>query len=423
MRILVYGLNYAPEPVGTGKYTAEMAAWLARRGHYVEAIAAPPHYPQWRLQDSYRGHRFVVEELNGVRVYRAPLYVPPDGQVNTTRRILLETTYSLAAARWWLPRFIAWRSYDVVIAVCPPLQVGVYPWLYGRVRGVPWIFHIQDLQVDAAVRLGMMQAGPLERVLYQAENFLLSRATRVSTITEPMMRRVAAKGAPPERIWFFPNWADTEFVRPLPRLNPVRAVLGVEPEDVLVLYSGNMGEKQGLGLILDVASGLQDHKEIKFVLAGAGAARRRLEEIARSRSLANLTFHDLFPWEEMPQVLAAGDIHLVVQRRESADLVMPSKLTNILAAGRASVATADPGTALYEVLTGREAGLVVPPGDVAALTEAIRSLAGDQAKREMMGRKARRYAEQYLAKDAVLGRFEEQLIHLISAHRAAQKRG
>ena len=181
----------------------------------------------------------------------------------------------------------------------------------------------------------------------------------------------------------------------------------------MVLYAGNIGEKQGLDLVLEAADRLRTRAEIKFAMVGTGAARARLEQVAKRRGLENLRFLPVQPLERLPLMLAAGDIHLIVQRREAADLVMPSKLTNILAAGRPGVATAEPGTALHDVLNEYDCGITTTPGDAEALTEAIVTLAGDERTRERLGQNARGYAEAHLDKDTILSGFEEKLRELV----------
>ena len=408
LNILIYGLNYAPEPTGIGKYSGEMAAWLAAQGHAVEVICGLPHYPQWQLDPAYADGRSRVETRDGVTVRRAAHFVPSADALTAGARIRLETGFTLSAARYWLPRFFSRRP-DVVIAVMPPMQIGVWPLLFGWLRRVPWVLHVQDLQVDAALRLNMLKGGVLGKLLYRIEGFLLRHATRVSTITESMRARIVAKGTPAARTWLFPNWADIAAIRPGPRDNAFRRALGVADDTVVVLYAGNMGEKQGLEAVLQVADACRDDSRLLFLMVGAGGARTRLERRAAELALPNLRFMPLQPLEALGEMLAAGDIHLVVQRRDAADLVMPSKLTNILAAGRACVATADAGTALHEVVHGYDTGEVAPPGDDAALTAAVRRLADDRARREACGLRARDYAEQFLDKQRILSIFENQL--------------
>jgi colanic acid biosynthesis glycosyl transferase WcaI len=249
----------------------------------------------------------------------------------------------------------------------------------------------------------------VRRFLYRAEYFLLRRADRVSTISEKMMQRLSDKGVPDDHSWLFPNWADTDFVQPLARDNEVRRELGATSEQVLVLYAGNMGEKQGLELILDAADRLRKRAKIQFAIVGGGPARKKLERAARQQKLHNVRFLPVQPLERLPLMLAAADIHLVIQRREVADLVMPSKLTNILAAGRPSVATVDPGTAISEILNGYGCGITVLPESAKELASGIVTLAEDARMREQLGRNARRYAESYLKKDKILIAFENRL--------------
>lgn len=413
MNILGYSLNYAPESTGTGKYTGEMATWLACCDHGIEVICGLPHYPQWQLDPAYSNRRSCMESIHGVHVERASHFVPARDSLGAKARIRLETSFTLSAARYWLPRLVRQRKPDVVIAVMPPMQIGLWPLLYHWLRRVPWVLHVQDLQVDAAVRLNMLKRGWLVRWLYWGEGFLLRHATRVSTITEAMRARIIAKGVPAERVWLCPNWADIAGIRPGPRDNAFRRSLGMGAGELLVLYAGNMGEKQGLETVLEAAAACRSDGRIQFVMVGDGAAKPRLERQAEALGLTNLRFLPLQPLEKLNDMLAAGDIHLVVQKREAADLVMPSKLTNILAAGRACVATAEAGTALHEVVAGHDTGLVVPPGHAEALAQAIRVLADDVARRERCGLHARAYAEQYLDKDRILSEFASQLASLV----------
>jgi Glycosyltransferase len=409
MKILIYGLNYAPEPTGIGKYTGEMAEWLAAQGHEVEVICGLPHYPQWQVETGYEHFRFRSETRSGVQVHRVKHYVPTANRLSAKARILLETSFTVNASRFWLPRLFWWSRPDVVIAIMPPMQIGVWPLLFSWFRGVPWVLHVQDLQVDAALRLGMLPGGRFGKLLYRIETFLLRHATRVSSITDAMCQRIIAKGAKPERVWLFPNWADIDAVQPGPRENEFREQLGIAPETVLVLYAGNMGAKQGLEIILEAARLCADTPNVQFLMAGAGGVRERLQKQATEMGLRNLRFVPVQPVEKLSEMLAAGDIHLVVQRREAADLVMPSKLTNIFAAGRSCVATAEPGTALYQAMADADAGLITVPEDATALAEAILVLAGDSQRREICGSNARIYAESRLDKKKLVSAFVNQL--------------
>lgn len=422
-RILLYGVNFAPETMGIGRYSGELAAWLAARGHEVDAIVAPPHYPAWKTTPGPRGRRFWEERRDGVRVWRAPLYVPPPRRAGAVGRILLESSFAATALRWWAPLFAEAR-HDVVIAVTPPLQMALYPWLHRLHNGVPFVVHVQDLQVDAAAGLGFFGEGsPLIAGLRRAERALFAAASRVTTISERMRGRIADKGIPEERIGIVRNWCDLERVRPAPRDNALRRRLVGEGDRVLVLYAGSMGEKQGLDDVLAAAERTRSERRLRFVLCGDGVARERLAAQAQARRLDNVTFVEPVAEEELSHLLAAGDIHLVVQKRAVADLVMPSKLGNILAAGRPVLATADADSALGDAIGASGGGRLVPAADPSALADGILALAVDEPLRARLGRAGRSWAERTLDKETILRRFEGELLALAQPAARASARG
>ena len=412
LAVLVVSQNYAPEPTGSGKYSGEMAAWLAQRGHHVQVIAAVPHYPRWRVRDDAMGNRYSSRTEASVCVQRAPVWLLRSGRVTTLSRIGLETSFNVLATRWWLPRLVQRGRPDIVVVVCPPTQVVLWPLLFGNLRRVPVLVHYQDLQVDAAVNLGMISSERAKRLLLRAESWLMRRASHVTTISRAMLSRVRAKGVATERSSLFPNWSDLERVQPQQPSQALRHRLGAGRDDVLFTYAGNIGEKQGLEVLLRAAAQLTRHPRVRVAIVGAGANRTRLEDLAGKVGATNVRFHDLFATAELGMLLAAADVHLIIQRREAADIVMPSKLTNILASGRPCIVTADEGTELAHVLHTADSGVLVPPGDSSALAQAMVVLSVDATRRTQLGVRARQYAEQHLDHSAVLTRFEGLLLAL-----------
>jgi colanic acid biosynthesis glycosyl transferase WcaI len=411
MKVLFHSLNYAPEVTGIGKYNGEMGEWFAKRGHEVRVVAAPPYYPAWEVGKGYSSLAYRREQVAGVDVWRCPLWVPkrPSG----AKRLLHLASFAASSFPVML-RQIPWRP-DVVVVTEPPLACVPQARLLARLSNAKTWLHILDFEVDAALQLGMLRGLEASRYLYGIERLMMRGLDRVSSISEKMCRRVINKGIPEEQVYFFPNWADSQFDRPALREDQVRQEFGAGPNDVLVMHAGNMGEKQGLEVVLAAAEQLRERREIKFAMVGAGAAKERLQLAAEERGLDNLRFFPLQPANRLPLMLAAGDIHLVVQRREAADLVMPSKLTNILAAGRASIATVDPDTAVYDVLNGHDCGVTPAPESATELAASIVTLARDAELRERLGRNAQQYAESFLKMDRILSRFEAELEQLTGA--------
>ncbi len=408
LRLLIHGINYAPEFVGIGRYTGELGAWLRSRGHAVTVLTGPPYYPEWRVPAAYRHPAWRREWLDGVEVLRAPLYAP--ARVTGKGRVLHELAFGAGCLGWW-PALWA-RSWDAVLAVCPLLQSGLMPALLARRQKIPFIFHVQDLQLDAARDLAILRQPVLLGIMEQLERFLFTRAQAVTTISRAMAARIQEKGVPRARLHFLPNWADLENITPGPRQNPLRRELGLDAE-IVVLYAGNMGEKQGLEVILDAAVLTREHPNIRYLCAGAGAARERLMAQARRLALDTVRFLPLQGRDRFPLLLAAADIHLVVQKHRASDLVMPSKLGNILAAGRPFIATARPDTELGRVTLESQSGVLVPPEDAGALAQAIVDLARGKEARKKMGIEARNYAEACLGRDRIMAEWESLLYALV----------
>ena len=409
MRILVVSLNYSPEPTATGKYTGEMAAWLAEKGHEVTAIAAYPHYPQWDVFPGYKNKGFLVENLDGVKVNRVPCYIPKLERVTGKTRILMELSFTFLSLFYWLSIFFSRRRYSVVIAICPPMQTALFSLIYSKLRQVPFVFHVQDFQVDMAFRLGILKPRLFNRMLYKLESFLIRRASYLSTITRAMCDRAQKKGVDENKLIFFPNWADIDHIKPELRYNDFREGLGYDDADFVVLYSGGMGNKQGLEIIIDVAEKTCHLENVKYLIVGDGGAKSKLTNLAKERDIINMQFLPLQPFDKLPSLLALSDINLIVQRAEAADFVMPSKLSNILSAGRAVIATAGEETGLGSVIVKNRLGLITSPGDVSALAKAIESLMNDRRAVEAMGLAARAYAEKFLNKETILSQFERSL--------------
>jgi colanic acid biosynthesis glycosyl transferase WcaI len=432
LRILIYGLNFSPELTGIGKYTGELAEWLAAQGHEVRVVTAPPYYPQWFVAEGYANwwsKEQGAEEGGSLVVYRCPLWVPakPSG----LKRVLHLASFALSSFPIML-RQIFWRP-DVVWVVEPPLFCAPQAWLVARLSGGKAWLHIQDYEVDAAFDMGLLRGAVLRRLVVACERWLMRGFDRVSTISQRMMDRALAKGVAVERVVLFPNWVDLAMIRTeISGLSGYRAELGIAGDAVVALYSGNMGGKQGLEILAQAAkidancrSGFNPTKpaearpteagstpSIMFVFCGNGAGRDEL--VAQCTGLPNVRFMDLQPLERLGELLALADIHLLPQRADAADLVMPSKLTGMLASGRPVVATAHANTELANVVAG--CGLVVQPEQPQAFADAINTLAQDAALRARLGAAGRAYAEANLDRDALLGRFETELVKLRAEH-------
>jgi colanic acid biosynthesis glycosyl transferase WcaI len=410
MRILIVGINYAPELTGIGKYTTEAAEWLAARGHEVRVICAPPYYPYWRVQKPYSSWAYSHETIAGAGVFRCPVWVPqrPTG----FKRIIHLGSFALSSIPACIFQLF-WKP-DIVIAIEPPL-FGAAVALFGAkvMRAKSWL-HIQDFELDAAMGLGMIP-GWLARGMGIFERWFMGKFDRVSTISNAMMERIRQKGVSSDKVGLFPNWVDCGALRPLERGDSMRAEWGIPNDTKVVLYAGNIGKKQGLELLFPVAQAfLAKRPDVLFIIVGEGAAKVDLERVVFEKGLTNIIFKPLQPIEKLGALLATADVHLVLQLQGAADLVMPSKLTGILAAGGAVLATAEEATELYKVVTQNEVGRVVQPGSSEGVEMGIEAMLDDLTLLQRCQHNARKFAETNLHKESILWDFERELSRVVA---------
>jgi len=254
MKILVYGINYSPELTGIGKYTGEMVEWMARQGHDVRVITAPPYYPEWKVGERYSAWLYRREE-GAATVWRCPLYVPK--QPSTLKRLVhlgsfaLSSFFPLLAQRRWKP--------DRIIGVVPTLFCTPGMRLLAKLSGARTLLHIQDYEVDAMLGLGMAgngKGGKVAKLASAFERSGLLGVDNVSTISRSMMNKAREKGVAEERVIFFPNWSEVARFRDVSEseVAQLRASLGLPDDKRIILYSGNIGEKQGLESVIEAGS-------------------------------------------------------------------------------------------------------------------------------------------------------------------------
>lgn len=407
MRILVVGINFYPELTGTGKYTADMVEALVEAGHSVKVITAPPYYPAWKFGEGYDGRSYVTENWAGAEIHRVPVWIPK--KLSGLKRLLHLASFSLATIPALFQQW-NWRP-QLVWMVEPPLMCAPNVLLFAWMRRTKTWLHIQDYEVDAAFELGMLKGRRLRAFVESVERFFLRRFDRVSTISTKMMDLARKKQVREGQLVYFPNWVDLSSIQPRSSLTKYRQQLGIAQDAIVALYSGNMGAKQGLEILADAARLLEGRSNVVFLFCGNGAGREDLER--RSAGLQHVKFIDLQPLSDLGELLATADIHLLPQRADAADLVMPSKLTGMLASGRPVVATAREETELGKVV--KTCGLIVLPENPEAFANAINELAISPSERERLGGIAREFAETNIDRDAVLGRFNSDIAKCVQA--------
>ena len=402
MTIYVWGINFYPELIGIGVYNTEMCEYLRDTGHKITVFTGFPYYPGWSVEKEYRSKLFTTENYQGIKIRRFYLYVPR--RITSKTRILHELSFMLSS----FLNLLFSRKADIIITISPPLGLGLISCIISKIKRIPFIFHIQDLQPDAAVKLGMIKNKKLINILYRIERFIYKKACLVSVIGSGMEERVISKGFTKEKVTLFPNWVDTDFIRPLPRQNRFRKKFKLD-DRFIVLYAGNIGVKQGLETVLSTASLISDIKEILFLIVGNGARKEFLLKEARKLNLTNVRFLSPQPKEILSEMLSAADISLVIQQAAVSDFALPSKTLGILASGTAMVASASGESELSKVAREANCAIVVEPENPEQLKNAIFELYNSKDKRETLGKNGREYVCAHLSKNRILSEFEKKL--------------
>ena len=399
MRVIVWGINYAPEFAGIAPHNVALCEFLDAEGHDVEMVTTFAYYPTWRKSAEDCGRLYRTDVLSGIPVHRCWHFVP--ARVSALKRILHEASFVLTSALCAL--FLG--APDVYVVVSPPLLLGMAAWLVGKLKRAPFLFHVQDMQPDAAVGLGMLKANWFTRALYGLESFAYRKAARVSGITPGMLESFRKKGVPEWKLIYFPNTIELLNDTSLPERGAFRRRHGFASDDFLAVYSGNLGVKQGLDILLETAPLLSDPR-IRLVICGDGAQRATLAARVGEMKLTNLR---LVPFEEdYRALLIDADICFITQQVGSGNSFFPSKLLRLLAEARPIVAVSAPESELAIALRQGGFGVNVPPGRPEELAALLDSLAKDPERLWIYGASGRRYVEQF-EKSRVMRGFAQEL--------------
>lgn len=388
MRVIVWGINYAPEFTGIAPHSVALCEFLRTLNHDVEMVTSFPYYPTWQKRPEDRGQLYRTDLINGVPVHRCWHFVPT--RVSALKRILHEGSFVLMSTL----RALTLPRPDAYVVVSPPLLLGVAAWLVGKIKDAPFVFHVQDMQPDAAVGLGMLKGNRLTRALYALESFAYRHAARVSGITQGMLKSFRGKGVPEHKLVYFPNAIDLRDADLAPGRGEFRHRHGFVAEEFLAIYAGNLGVKQGLDVLLETAPLLRDPR-IRIVICGDGAQRESLTQRVRELKLPNVSMLPLQAGRDYRALLVDADVCFITQQAGAGNSFFPSKLLGLLAESKTVVTVAAPECELALSLAEGKFGENVPPARARELADLLEALAGDPRRLAEYGAAGRRYVEQF----------------------------
>ncbi len=381
MRVCFFNRSYWPDLGATGQLLTELAEDLA--AHHQCEVTVVTGYPVRSAA------QLPSEEVrNGVRIVRAA------GSTLDPRRFAGRATNYMTYFASACAAALRLSRMDVVVAMTDPPIIGLAGLLAARRSGARFVYLCEDVFPEVAELLEDFHSGLVNGALNQVNRFLLRHADAIIALGRTMRRRLVEKGADASKVTIIDNWADCRALLPGGKDNPFSRSHGLHDRFV-VMHAGNIGLSQTLDIMLDAAERLRGEPEIRFVMIGDGARRGALEGRAREKGLDNVLFLPYQPRDEMTWSYATADVFLVSLKPGLAGYIVPSKVYSILAAGRPYVAAVEETCEVVELTRTHQCGIVVRPGDGAALAARVVELHRDGGLRKMLGEHAREAALEY----------------------------
>jgi glycosyltransferase involved in cell wall biosynthesis len=395
MRILFITQFFHPEPSLKGM---PFALELMKLGHEVEVLTGFPNYPSGTIYPGYKIRIMQRETLDGVSIIRVPLY--PSHDHSALKRIANYVSFALSAA---IIGPLTVKKPDVIYVYHPPPTVALPAIIIGLMRRAPFLYDIQDLWPDTLLATGMVRSSRILAMVGSLCRYIYRRAAKIVVLSDGFKQQIVTKGIPEAKVSVIHNWCD-ESQLSYSTLDPMEAAL-LEGK-FNIIFAGNMGKAQNLGIVLQAARTIQDkHPNVQFVFVGGGLERSNLEEQRDQAKLKNVCF---LPWrsaEKVGSLLQKADALLVYLKKNPLfEITIPSKVQAYLAAGR-PILVGVPGDA-SRLVESAKAGLSFEPDQWTALVEAVdRLLALSPEDRAQMGLNGLAYYRSQLSLKIGTGRF------------------
>ena len=400
-KITIIGINYYPEDSAIGLYTTQKAEYLVKKGFDVTVITGFPYYPQWEIWADYKSNPYLFKEtINGVKILRSKQYVPKSPTFPKRILHLISFTFGNSINLFKISKP------DIVISIVPFTSSVLLGWfLKLRYKSKLWV-HIQDFEFDAAIDSGLLEGNKKSIIkgLLWIEKKLLSKADVISTISYGMINKLKQKTN--VKSYYLPNWIDVSlFNIDINKKHPY-----LESNKFKILYSGNIGAKQDWNFFFNFINELKSVKDIEVIVVGEGAEK---ENVLNYFKPFNFVKHyNLVPFEELPLLLSSADLHILFQKADVIDTVMPSKLLGMMASGKPSIVTGNMKSEVETVLKNSNGGYYFDGSSVKEITNHINKLIKNKELREELGRNAKKYVNEKFSQNEVLDKFQNELLKI-----------
>jgi putative colanic acid biosynthesis glycosyltransferase WcaI len=403
--ITLIGVNFYPEDTAIGLYSTQMAEYLAQKGYKINVITGFPYYPQWAIKDEYKSKSKLYKETthNNITVYRYRQYVPKNPTF--LKRIIHLTDFTIGS----LVNCFKIKKTDLVIAIVPFTTSIFLGWLLKkRLKAKLWT-HIQDFEFDAALESGISKKDNnlLFKALFKLEKKLLDTTDVSSTISHLMVDKLKTKTK--TKTYYFPNWINTDT-----KESKERTTHSFFNRDKFkILYSGNIGDKQDWEFFRVFVLALKQYKDVEVCVVGHGAKREWL--LSKTQNINYLKIFEPVSLKELKSLLNSADLHILFQKDNILDTVMPSKILGMMASGKPSLITGHLNSEVSKIISKSGGGIYLP-NDIKMASEAFEKLYSNEQNRLKIGGNAQKYVTKNYNKNSILSKFEKEIKILLNTN-------
>jgi colanic acid biosynthesis glycosyl transferase WcaI len=408
MKIVFICQWYPPEYAPIGVMFHELARDLSACGHIITVITGFPNHPAGVLFNGYNKKLFTDEIIDGVKVTRCYLYTSP--RKNIFHRALNYITFSVTS----FVAVLRLEKQDLLFIVSPPLSNGMISILLKKLKGLKFVFNVQDIYPDAAIESGIARNPLLIRIVKCLELCTYRSATRISVISEGFKENLARKGVPGSKISVVSNWLDSQEIKPMPKDNRFSRSYGLT-EKFVVLYSGTIGIVSGAEILLECAAQLESTQDILFLFVGEGVIKDKIIEAARERQLGNVLFLPFQPRDILSEVQSTSDVSIVTMGKGKGRFSVPSKILGYMASARPVIASVDTDSDTKRIIEKSNCGICVDAEDAEGLKRAILDLYHDRRKAQELGRNGRDFMKKHCDRKEVTAQYQSLFISCVGS--------
>lgn len=404
MKLLILTQYFPPEVGAPQNRLFELAVRLKRIGVDVSVLTSMPNYPQMKIYDGYEGKDYLYEEIEGIPVHRASIYLPKSKSI--IQRLLNYFSFVYSSARVGKNKI---GNVDVIMCESPPLFLGYSALYLKRKKKAKLIFNVSDLWPESAEKLGVVTNKWMLKLAYNLEAKLYRKSVLVTGQTQGICKSINER-FPEVKTYWLPNGVDVSYYNPSTVTDNWRKENGFRDNDVLFLYAGIIGLAQGLEIILSAAEKVKDNTSIKFILLGSGPEKEKLQSIQKEKQLTNVYFFDAVSKTQMPQIVQASNVSVIPLRKLELFLgAIPSKIFENLAMEKAVILAVD-GEARELFVNQGKCALYSEPENVEDLVKNVLLLTHDTSLRKQLGERGRMYVEQNFNRNTIAQNFHKELI-------------